>query len=256
MAKAPKRSTPSDSALVETVISVLARVHGETAARTMLAIGLLVDQLYWALKTGGWDWEPIKRLLTEVLNCEDFVTQILNSENSGTAKLDGPVREVRERYSAPSRPAAPRPEASQGRTIGTIMATRRSPPPRAPVTQLAPWTPSRVVGIEVDIGSRVLAGDRLRTRLLKPLADPQSPPVPAAQPAALPATRPKGLGPRAWIAAREVHTLTRERGEDSKWIDLDALLNTVHKRIGDKRLSKRTLNTALTWLRENRLLDR
>ena len=41
----------------------------------------------------------------------------------------------------------------------------------------------------------------------------------------LPTKRPKGVGPRAWLVAREVDALMREGGKDSKWIDLDDLLN-------------------------------
>ena len=72
----------------------------------------------------------------------------------------------------------------------------------------------------------------------------------------LPATPPSGLGPKVWLAAQEVHALTREAGEDSKWSDLEFLLNMVRRRIRDQRLSKWTLNDALAYLRDNRLINR
>jgi hypothetical protein len=71
--------------------------------------------------------------------------------------------------------------------------------------------------------------------------------------------RPKGVGPRAWLVAREVDALMREGGKDSKWVDLDDLLNTIRERIGAKDknvLSERTLDTALAYLRNRDLIDR
>jgi hypothetical protein len=90
------------------------------------------------------------------------------------------------------------------------------------------------------------------------LADPASPPhqPPSNQ---LPTKRPKGVGPRAWLVAREVDALMREGGKGSKWIDLDYLLKTIRERIGAKDstvLSLRTLVTALAYLRINGLIDR
>jgi hypothetical protein len=79
------------------------------------------------------------------------------------------------------------------------------------------------------------------------------------QQAALPTTRPEGLGPRAWLVAREVDALMREGGKGSKWLDIDDLLKTIRERIGakDKRVpSRRTLETALAFLRERGLIDR
>jgi hypothetical protein len=76
---------------------------------------------------------------------------------------------------------------------------------------------------------------------------------------ALPTKRPKGVGPRAWLVAREADALMREGGEGSKWIDLDDLLKTIRERIGakDKRVpSARTLDTALAFLRKLGLIDR
>jgi hypothetical protein len=86
-------------------------------------------------------------------------------------------------------------------------------------------------------------------------AEPASPPdeQPTKQ---LPTKRPRGIGPRVWLVAREVDALMREGGKGSKWIDLDALLDTIRNRIGDNRLSKRTLNTALAYLRNNGFIDR
>jgi len=72
----------------------------------------------------------------------------------------------------------------------------------------------------------------------------------------LPTKRPRGIGPRVWLVAREVDALMREGGKGSKWIDLDALLDTIRSRIGDNGLSKRTLSTALAYLRNNGLIDR
>jgi hypothetical protein len=75
----------------------------------------------------------------------------------------------------------------------------------------------------------------------------------------LPTARPKGLGPRAWLVAREVNALIREGGKGSNWIDLNDLLQTIRERIGakDKSVpSRRTLDTALAFLRERDLIDR
>jgi hypothetical protein len=75
----------------------------------------------------------------------------------------------------------------------------------------------------------------------------------------LPTARPKGLGPRAWLVAREVDALIREGGKGSNWIDLNDLLQTIRERIGakDKSVpSRRTLDTALAFLRERGLIDR
>jgi hypothetical protein len=69
----------------------------------------------------------------------------------------------------------------------------------------------------------------------------------------LPTTRPKGIGHRCWRAAQGVYALTRE---GSKWIDLNDLLDKVRERIGDKRLSLRTLNKALSWLRKGGFISR
>jgi hypothetical protein len=90
------------------------------------------------------------------------------------------------------------------------------------------------------------------------LAEPASPPhqPPSNQ---LPTKRPKGVGPRAWLVAREVDALMREGGKGSKWVDLDDLLNTIRERIGAKDknvLSERTLDTALAYLRNRDLIDR
>ena len=89
------------------------------------------------------------------------------------------------------------------------------------------------------------------------LAEPASP---TEQPSnQLPTKRPKGVGPRAWLVAREVDALMREGGKGSKWIDLDDLLKTIRERIGAKDttvLSLRTLVTALAYLRINGLIDR
>jgi hypothetical protein len=89
-------------------------------------------------------------------------------------------------------------------------------------------------------------------------AEPASPPD-EQRPKRLPTARPKGLGPRAWLVAREVDALMREGGSGSKWIDLDDLLKTIRERIGatDKTvLSSRTLDTALAFLRKHGLIDR
>ena len=51
----------------------------------------------------------------------------------------------------------------------------------------------------------------------------------------------------------------REGGKGSKWIDLDDLLKSIRERIGAKDktvLSRRTLDTALAFLRKRGLIDR
>jgi hypothetical protein len=69
----------------------------------------------------------------------------------------------------------------------------------------------------------------------------------------LPTTRPKGIGHKCWRVVCEIYALTREGGQ---WIDLSSLLNTVRERTNDKGLSKRTLNTALSYLRKGGFIDR
>jgi hypothetical protein len=50
-----------------------------------------------------------------------------------------------------------------------------------------------------------------------------------------------------------VFALTRE---GRQWIDLDDLLSVVRERIGDQGLGKRTLNSALSYLRKGGFIDR
>ena len=71
--------------------------------------------------------------------------------------------------------------------------------------------------------------------------------------AALPTTRPKGIGPKAWLVVQEVYELGRDGG---KWPDREALLRKVRDRIGHDGLSLRTLDEALAYLRQERLIDR
>jgi hypothetical protein len=70
----------------------------------------------------------------------------------------------------------------------------------------------------------------------------------------LPTTRPKGLGPKAWLAAQEVY---RFRREGNKWIDIEHdLLSKIRERLGgDKWLSIGTLKTALAYLKKKGLID-
>jgi hypothetical protein len=71
--------------------------------------------------------------------------------------------------------------------------------------------------------------------------------------AALPTTRPKGLGPKAWLAAREIYALRREGG---KWINLDELLSQIRTRLGGNEwASKGTVKTALAYLRRQSFID-
>jgi hypothetical protein len=72
--------------------------------------------------------------------------------------------------------------------------------------------------------------------------------------AALPTTRPKELGPKAWLAAQEVYKFRREGG---KWINIEKdLLPQIRNRLGgDQWLSNSTLKTALAYLKKNGLLD-
>jgi hypothetical protein len=71
--------------------------------------------------------------------------------------------------------------------------------------------------------------------------------------AALPTTRPKGIGPKVWLAANKVWELW---GEGYRWSDREGLLRKVRDRIGNDGLSARTLDEALAYLRRNRLIDR
>jgi hypothetical protein len=73
------------------------------------------------------------------------------------------------------------------------------------------------------------------------------------QQTALPATRPKGIGHKVWLAANKVWELWCE---GYQWPDREQLLRKVRKRIGDERLSLRTLDEALAYLRKKRLIDR
>jgi hypothetical protein len=71
----------------------------------------------------------------------------------------------------------------------------------------------------------------------------------------LPTTRPKSLGPKAWLAAQEVYKLRREGG---KWIDIEHdLLGQIQKRLGGVKWleSPTTLKTALAYLRREHLID-
>jgi hypothetical protein len=81
-----------------------------------------------------------------------------------------------------------------------------------------------------------------------PTADAERP-----QQAALPTTRPKGRGPKAWLAANTVWELWRE---GDRWANREQLLRKVRDRIGDDGLSPRTLDKALAYLRRRGLIDR
>jgi hypothetical protein len=71
--------------------------------------------------------------------------------------------------------------------------------------------------------------------------------------AALPATRPRGIGPKAWLATNTVWELWRE---GNRWANRKLLLRKVRDRTGDNGLSQRTLDEALAYLRRKRLIDR
>ena len=71
--------------------------------------------------------------------------------------------------------------------------------------------------------------------------------------AALPRTRPTGIGPKAWLTANKVWELWRE---GYRWPDRESLLRKVRDRIGNDGLSGRTLDEALAYLRQKRLIDR
>jgi hypothetical protein len=73
------------------------------------------------------------------------------------------------------------------------------------------------------------------------------------QEAALPTTRPKGLGPKPWLAANKVWELWCE---GYRWADREQLLRNLGARISDKGLSPRTLDKALAYLRRKHLVDR
>jgi hypothetical protein len=71
--------------------------------------------------------------------------------------------------------------------------------------------------------------------------------------AALPTTRPKELGPKAWLAVKKVWELWVE---GYRLPDREQLLQKVRDRIGNNGLSMRTLDEALAYLRRKRLIDR
>jgi hypothetical protein len=71
--------------------------------------------------------------------------------------------------------------------------------------------------------------------------------------AALPTTRPKGIGPKVWLATNKVWEI---RSEGYRSPDRERLLRKVRDRIGDDGLSARTLDEALAYLRKKRLIDR
>ena len=78
--------------------------------------------------------------------------------------------------------------------------------------------------------------------------DPEKPPQ-----AALPTTRPEGIGQKEWLAIKTVWELW---GEGYRWTDREALLRKVRGRLGNDRLSPRTLDKALAYLRRKPLIDR
>ncbi len=71
--------------------------------------------------------------------------------------------------------------------------------------------------------------------------------------AALPTTRPRGIGPKVWLAINEVWDLY---AGGYRWPDREALLRKVRVATGDEGLSPRTLDEALAYLRRKRLIDR
>ena len=71
--------------------------------------------------------------------------------------------------------------------------------------------------------------------------------------AALPTTRPKGIGPKVWLAIKEVWELY---AGGYRWPDREAVLRKVRVATGDEGLSPRTLDEALAYLRQKRLIDR
>jgi hypothetical protein len=71
--------------------------------------------------------------------------------------------------------------------------------------------------------------------------------------AALPTTRPEGLGRKSWLAAKTVWELWCE---GYRWTQREILLRKVRDRINDDRLSLRTLDEALAYLRRKSLIDR
>ncbi|HZZ26124.1 MAG TPA: hypothetical protein VFE60_27820 [Roseiarcus sp.] len=70
---------------------------------------------------------------------------------------------------------------------------------------------------------------------------------------ALPTTRPKGIGPKVWLATNKVWELWSEGNRSP---NREALLRKVRVAIGDEGLSPRTLDEALAYLRQKRLIDR
>jgi hypothetical protein len=81
-----------------------------------------------------------------------------------------------------------------------------------------------------------------------PAADAEKP-----QLAALPTTRPKGIGAKVWLAANKVWELW---GAGYRWTHREILLRKIRDRINDDRLSQRTLDEALAYLRRKGLIDR
>jgi hypothetical protein len=71
--------------------------------------------------------------------------------------------------------------------------------------------------------------------------------------AALPRTRPKGIGPKVWLAANKAWELWRD---GYRWPDREGLLRRVRDCIGNDGLSMRILDEALAYLRQKRLIDR
>jgi hypothetical protein len=71
--------------------------------------------------------------------------------------------------------------------------------------------------------------------------------------AALPTTRPKGIGPKVWLAINGVRELWCE---GYRWTVGEHLRRKLRDRIGDNGLSPRTVDKALAYLRRKRLIDR
>jgi hypothetical protein len=71
--------------------------------------------------------------------------------------------------------------------------------------------------------------------------------------ATMPTKRPRGIGPKEWLAANKVWELW---GDGYRWPDREVLLRKVRDRIGNDGFSGRTLAQALSYLRKKRLIDR
>jgi hypothetical protein len=167
------------------------------------------------------------------------------------------------------------PEAERGAGADATPARAAPPPPRgaarppdwtlfAPLPTPGKWGPGphrTLQEIEQRHGENE-AWERQRdlalmlARQAAATNNPQDQAPPRGPLKELPATRPggAGIGPKAWDVAKAICTLRREGG---RWINIEKdLLSQIRNRLGgDNQVSRRTLQTVVSWLRAEGHID-